>query len=56
MKDVMDIAIFIKTYVFFIASDSEGLVKLWTIKTSECVKTLHEHTDKVSSSQRLFFL
>ena len=31
----------------FICSDSDGLIKLWTIKTSECVKTLDDHSDKV---------
>lgn len=28
-------------------SGSDGLVKLWTIKTNECVKTLDAHQDKV---------
>lgn len=28
-------------------SGSDGLVKLWTIKTNECVKTLDIHQDKV---------
>ena len=48
-SEVIGIVISIKIYVLFYSySDSEGLVKLWTIKTSECVKTLDEHTDKVS--------
>ena len=38
---------FIPKYVVLIPSDSDGLIKLWTIKTSECVKTLDEHADKV---------
>lgn len=25
---------------------SDGLLKLWTIKTNECVKTFDEHQDK----------
>lgn len=29
------------------SSGSDGLVKLWTIKTNECVKTLDAHQDKV---------
>ena len=28
-------------------SGSDGLVKLWTIKTNDCVKTLDAHQDKV---------
>ena len=28
-------------------SGSDGLVKLWTIKNSECVKTFDEHEGKV---------
>lgn len=28
-------------------SGSDGLVKLWTIKTNECIKTLDAHQDKV---------
>ena len=27
-------------------SGSDGLIKLWTLKTNECVKTFDEHTDK----------
>lgn len=30
-----------------VLSGSDGLVKLWTIKTNECVKTLDAHQDKV---------
>lgn len=30
-----------------IFSGSEGLLKLWTIKTNECVKTFDQHLDKV---------
>ncbi len=26
---------------------SDGLLKLWTIRNSECVKTLDQHEDKV---------
>jgi len=32
-------------YLFF--SGTNGLVKLWTIKSNECVKTFDEHEDKV---------
>ena len=28
-------------------SGSDGLIKLWTIKTSECVKTMDEHEARV---------
>lgn len=28
-------------------SGSDGLLKLWTIKSNECVKTFDEHEDKV---------
>lgn len=30
-----------------VSSGSDGLVKLWTIKTNECIKTLDAHQDKV---------
>lgn len=30
-----------------ISSGSDGLVKLWTIKTNECVTTLDNHEDKI---------
>jgi len=33
--------------LYFSSSGSDGLVKLWTIKTNECVKTLDAHQDKV---------
>ena len=29
------------------SSGSDGLLKLWTIKTNECVKTFDAHDDKV---------
>ena len=31
----------------FAVAGSEGLLKLWTIKTNECVKTFDQHLDKV---------
>ena len=31
----------------FLHSGSDGLLKLWTIKNNECVKTMDEHVDKV---------
>ena len=30
-----------------IFSGSDGLIKLWTIKSNECVKTLDDHEDKI---------
>lgn len=32
-----------------VCSGSDGLVKIWTIKTNECTATLDEHTEKVWS-------
>lgn len=32
-----------------ISSGSDGLIKLWTIKTGECVNTFANHTEKVWS-------
>ena len=34
--------------VFSMCSGSDGLVKVWTIRTNECVVTLDRHTEKVS--------
>ena len=28
-------------------SGSDGLVKIWTVRTNECVTTLDQHTEKV---------
>ena len=28
----------------------DGLVKVWTIKTNECIATLDQHTEKVACS------
>ena len=36
-----------ETCLFFVRSGSDGLLKLWTIKNNECVKTFDEHKDKV---------
>lgn len=36
-------------YIKFFSSGSDGLLKLWTIKTNECVATLDEHSDKLWS-------
>jgi U3 small nucleolar RNA-associated protein 13 len=33
-----------------ISSGSDGLVKLWNIKSNECIDTMDEHEDKVTSS------
>jgi hypothetical protein len=29
------------------AAGADGLVKLWTIRTNECINTFDDHTDKV---------
>uniref|UniRef100_A0AAX7UBY3 Transducin (beta)-like 3 n=1 Tax=Astatotilapia calliptera TaxID=8154 RepID=A0AAX7UBY3_ASTCA len=39
--------IFVSRGTQLLTSGSDGLVKLWTIKTNECVKTLDAHQDKV---------
>ena len=31
-----------------VSSGNDGLVKVWTIRTNECVTTLDGHMDKVS--------
>jgi U3 small nucleolar RNA-associated protein 13 len=33
-----------------VTSAADGLVKLWNIKDEECVKTLDNHEDKVSTA------
>lgn len=32
-----------------VSSGSDGLIKLWTIKTGECVNTFDNHTEKIWS-------
>uniref|UniRef100_A0A672PIJ7 Uncharacterized protein n=1 Tax=Sinocyclocheilus grahami TaxID=75366 RepID=A0A672PIJ7_SINGR len=39
--------IFVSRGTQLVSSGSDGLVKLWTIKTNECVKTFDAHQDKV---------
>lgn len=34
-------------FLLTLHSGSDGLLKLWTIKNNECVKTMDEHVDKV---------
>lgn len=34
-----------QNHFFFIGAD--GLVKLWTVKTNECIATYDQHEDKV---------
>lgn len=34
--------------VHVLFSGGDGLVKVWTIKTNECVATLDQHTEKVA--------
>ena len=34
----------------FFSSGSDGLVKIWTVKTNECVTTLDQHTEKVTQT------
>ena len=43
----MSLVLVIYQQIFVLISGSEGLLKLWTIKTNECVKTLDMHLDKV---------
>lgn len=33
--------------IFQLCSGSDGLLKLWTIKNNECIKTFDDHDDKV---------
>ena len=37
----------VATDTILYCSGSDGLVKLWTIKNNECVRTLDEHEDKI---------
>ena len=44
--------IYAPCYVWFLTdllffSGSDGLVKIWTVRTNECVATLDQHTEKV---------
>ncbi len=32
---------------FSISSGSDGLIKIWNVKTNECINTMDEHVDKV---------
>lgn len=41
---------FLSSGMQMVTSASDGLVKLWNIKGEECVKTLDNHEDKVSTS------
>lgn len=38
----------------YILLGADGLVKLWTVKTNECIATYDQHEDKVMD-QFLFF-
>ena len=38
----------------FISSGTDGLLKLWTIKSNECIATFDQHEEKVSFSFREF--
>ena len=40
---------FLNTGLQLLSGGADGLVKLWMLKTSECIKTFDEHVDKVSS-------
>ena len=33
--------------IFYYFSGSDGLLKIWTIKSNECTKTYDQHEDKV---------
>ena len=46
---VINVLLIVVCFVQF-CSGSEGLLKLWTIKTNECVKTFDQHLEKVSTS------
>jgi len=37
-------------------SGADGLVKLWTVKTNECVATYDHHEDKVPVDPLIYFL
>lgn len=37
-------------------SGADGLVKLWTVKTNECVATYDHHEDKVPVDPLLYYL
>jgi U3 small nucleolar RNA-associated protein 13 len=38
---------FVTSGMQLISASSDGLLKLWNIKTGECVNTFEGHTDKV---------
>ena len=39
------VVIYVFTHVLFL--DADGLVKLWMVKTNECIATYDQHEDKV---------
>lgn len=40
-------AVFISNGTQLLSASSDGLIKLWSIKTNECINTFDGHTDKV---------
>ena len=46
MNSVLRVA-FITSGTQLISSGSDGLVKLWSIKNTECMNTFDNHTEKV---------
>lgn len=45
----LPLLLYVIHFLLHVVSGSDGLVKLWTIKTNECVATLDEHVEKVWS-------
>ena len=37
----------VRVFLGLMRSGSDGLVKVWTVRTNECVATLDQHTEKV---------
>lgn len=44
---ILWVCVFVLVFFPCSKSGSDGLLKLWTIKTNECVKTLDGHEDKI---------
>lgn len=40
---------------FISLSGADGLVKLWTVKTNECIATYDQHEEKVLEELLYFF-
>ena len=46
MNSVLQVS-FLNHGTLLASSGSDGLIKIWAIKTQECISTLDQHTDKV---------